>query len=170
MFPITCSVVAATPATRAVSDAKVEHRIYAYKHDPRSSDYGAEAVAAMAEHGIEARQIFKTLVVELSDGRLAVAVVPVPDRLSLKAVAAALGASKAVMADPAKAQRTTGYVVGGISPLGQKKRLPTVVDESASSWHRVCCSAGRRGLEIELAPAQLVRLTDAVVARITSAE
>lgn len=145
--------------------ARVEHRVHAYSHDPRHDSYGAEAVAALGDAlGVSAGQIFKTLVIELGSGALAVAVLPVPTTLSLKAAAAALGGGKAAMADKAKAERTTGYVLGGISPLGQKKRLPTVVDVSALEWDRVLCSAGKRGLEIELAPADLVRLTAAVTA------
>lgn len=156
---------ASTPAIKALVQARVEHRVHAYSHDPRHDSYGAEAVAALAgELGVSAGQVFKTLVIELGSGALAVAVVPVPTTLSLKAAAAALGGGKAAMADKAKAERTTGYVLGGISPLGQKKRLPTVVDVSALQWDRVLCSAGKRGLEIELAPADLVRLTGAVTA------
>lgn len=143
--------------------------MHTYKHDPRADSYGTEAVDALtAELGLAAEQIFKTLVIELTTGSLAVAVLPVPNTLSLKAAAAALGASKASMADKTRAEKTTGYVLGGISPLGQRKPLPTVVDASALSWNRVLCSAGRRGLEIELAPADLVRLTSAVTAPVAS--
>ncbi|WP_327141809.1 Cys-tRNA(Pro) deacylase [Nocardia sp. NBC_01327] len=160
-------MAASTPAIKALVQAKVEHLVHAYPHDPRSDSYGAEAVEALAaELGVSAEQIFKTLVIELGSGGLAVAVLPVPAKLSLKAAAAALGAGKAVMADRAKAERTTGYVLGGISPLGQKKRLPTVIDESALGFDRILCSAGKRGLEIELAPAELVRLTSAVTAAV----
>lgn len=156
---------AATPAIRALVQAKIEHRVHSYPHDPRSDSYGAEAVSALAEQlGVGPEQIFKTLVIELGSGGLAVAVLPVPNTLSLKAAAAALGGGKAAMADKTKAERTTGYVLGGISPLGQKKRLPTVIDESALLWDRVLCSAGKRGLEIELAPADLVKLAEAVTA------
>ncbi|MEV0295101.1 Cys-tRNA(Pro) deacylase [Nocardia sp. NPDC050710] len=160
---------ASTPAIRTLAKAGVAHRVHAYTHDPRSDSYGAEAVDALgAELGVEAAQIFKTLVIELSTGTLAVAVLPVPNTLSLKAAAAALGAPKASMADKAKAERSTGYVLGGISPLGQRKPLPTVVDASALDWDRVLCSAGKRGLEIELAPADLVRAATAVTAPITA--
>ncbi|MFE3759700.1 Cys-tRNA(Pro) deacylase [Nocardia tengchongensis] len=160
-------MAASTPAIKALVQAKVEHRVHAYTHDPRSDSYGAEAVAALAQElGVTAGQIFKTLVIELGSGGLAVAVLPVPTTLSLKAAAAALGGSKAAMADKTKAERTTGYVLGGISPLGQKKRLPTVIDASALEWDRVLCSAGKRGLEIELAPGDLVRLTGAVTASV----
>ncbi|WP_280232729.1 Cys-tRNA(Pro) deacylase [Nocardia cyriacigeorgica] len=160
---------ASTPAIRALVTAGVEHRVHAYTHDPRADSYGTEAVDALAaELGLDPGQIFKTLVLELSTGSLAVAVLPVPQTLSLKAAAAALGAPKAAMADRAKAERSTGYVLGGISPLGQRKALPTVVDASASNWDRILCSAGRRGLEIDLAPADLIRSTDAVTARVTA--
>ncbi|WP_024799809.1 aminoacyl-tRNA deacylase [Nocardia sp. BMG51109] len=166
---------APTPAVRALTQARVAHRVHAYPHDPRSDSYGAEAVAALADElGVVAEQIFKTLVVELSSGgaagrgQLAVAVLPVPRTLSLKGAAAALGAPKAALADRARAERTTGYVLGGISPLGQKRALPTVLDDSALRWDRMLCSAGKRGLEIELAPADLVRLTGAVTAAVTA--
>jgi len=156
---------ASSPAIRMLIQNKVDHRVHSYTHDPRSDSYGAEAVNALAEKlGVEPEQIFKTLVIELSTGDLAVAVVPVARTLSLKAGAAALGAPTATMADKAKAERITGYVLGGISPLGQKRALPTVLDASALKWDRMLCSAGRRGLEIELAPADLVRLTKAVLA------
>ncbi|WP_431952607.1 Cys-tRNA(Pro) deacylase [Nocardia lijiangensis] len=160
---------ASTPAIRTLAKAGVAHRVHSYAHDPRADSYGAEAVDALAaELGVTAAQIFKTLVVELSTGTLAVAVLPVPNTLSLKAAAAALGAPKAAMADKTKAERSTGYVLGGISPLGQRKLLPTVVDDSALRWDRVLCSAGKRGLEIELAPADLVRVASAVTASITA--
>ncbi|MBF6299287.1 Cys-tRNA(Pro) deacylase [Nocardia amamiensis] len=159
-----------TPAIRTLTQAEVPHRVHVYKHDPRADSYGTEAVDALgAELGVAAEQIFKTLVIELATGALAVAVLPVPNTLSLKAAAAALGASKASMADKTRAEKTTGYVLGGISPLGQRKPLPTVIDDSALSWDRVLCSAGRRGLEIELAPADLIRLTSAVTAPVISA-
>ncbi|WP_327109828.1 Cys-tRNA(Pro) deacylase [Nocardia sp. NBC_01730] len=160
---------ASTPAIRTLAQARVAHRVHVYKHDPRTDSYGTEAVDALAaELGLAAEQIFKTLVIELTTGSLAVAVLPVPNTLSLKAAAAALGASRASMADKTRAEKTTGYVLGGISPLGQRKLLPTVVDASALSWDRVLCSAGRRGLEIELGPADLVRLTSAVTAPVAS--
>ncbi|MEV5650459.1 aminoacyl-tRNA deacylase [Nocardia sp. NPDC052254] len=158
-------MAASTPAIGALIRARVPHVVHSYPHDPRSDNYGDEAVAALSERvGVSAEQIFKTLVIELSTGAAAVAVVPVPRSLSLKAAAAALGAPRAAMADKVKAQRITGYVLGGVSPLGQRRALPTVIDDSASNWDRVLCSAGRRGLEIELAPADLIRLTTAVTA------
>jgi len=143
---------------------KVPHQVHAYQHDARAESYGAEAAAAL---GIEPTRCFKTLVATV-DGDLAVAVVPVTGSLDLKALAAAVGGKRAAMADPVLAERTTGYVRGGISPLGQRKRLPTVVDASAEGYGTVYVSAGRRGLEIELAPADLVRLTAATVAPIAA--
>lgn len=165
--------MAATPAITALERAEVPHTVHRYTHDPRSEAYGAEAVDALAESlGVSASQIFKTLVVELSGGSrpgLAVAVLPVPARLSMKAAAAALGASKARMAEAAAVTRSTGYVLGGVSPVGQRTSLPTVVDASALAFDRVLCSAGRRGLEIALSPADLVATTAAVVADIVTA-
>lgn len=155
---------AATPAIAALVAAGAPHEVFQYDHDPRAESYGDEAVAALAAiAGVLPDQVLKTLVVALPRG-LAVAVLPVPAKLSLKAAAAALGVPKATMADRAAAERSTGYVLGGISPLGQRKPLPTVIDESALSWDRVLCSAGKRGLEIAVAPADLVRLTEAVTA------
>ncbi|NJC84777.1 Cys-tRNA(Pro) deacylase [Planosporangium mesophilum] len=151
-----------TPATVLLGRQKVAHQVHSYRHDPRSESYGAEAASAL---GVEPARCFKTLVVTV-DGDLTVAVVPVTGSLDLKALASATGGKRAAMADPALAERTTGYVRGGISPLGQRKRLPTVVDASALEHETVYVSAGRRGLEIELAPAELVRLTGAAVAPI----
>lgn len=135
---------AATPATVAASRAGVGFTTHAYEHDPSAPSYGEEAAEAM---GVPPEQVFKTLVTEV-DGALTVAVVPVSASLDLKALAAAVGGKRAAMADPAAAERTTGYVRGGISPLGQRKRLPTVVDASAAAHATVCVSAGRRGLEM----------------------
>jgi Cys-tRNA(Pro)/Cys-tRNA(Cys) deacylase len=154
----------ATPATVLLSRQKVAHRIHQYSHDPRSGSYGAEAAAAL---GVDEARCFKTLVAEV-DRALAVAVVPVAGSLDLKALAAALGGKRAAMADPAAAERSTGYVLGGISPLGQRKRLPTAIDESARTFETIYVSAGRRGLEIELSPSDLARLTDAVLAPIAA--
>ncbi|MGE2836463.1 aminoacyl-tRNA deacylase [Mycobacterium sp. SMC-4] len=156
---------AATPAIAALVSAGVAHSVLQYRHDPRSDSFGDEAVDELARDGVVADQIFKTLVVALPTG-LGVAVLPVPAKLSLKAAAAALGSPKATLADPAAAQRATGYVVGGISPLGQRRALPTVVDASALQWDRVLCSAGKRGLDVSLDPHDLVRLTNATVADI----
>ncbi|WP_425572503.1 aminoacyl-tRNA deacylase [Mycolicibacterium poriferae] len=146
--------------------AGAPHTVVQYPHDPRVESFGEEAVAALADReGVQPGQILKTLVVAMPSG-LGVAVLPVPSKLSLKAAGAALGAPKATMADPAAAQRSSGYVVGGISPLGQRKPLPTVVDSSALQWDRVLCSAGKRGWDVSLSPQDLVRLTNAVTADI----
>ena len=155
--------MAATPAVTALEQAKVVHTLHPYDADNASDHgYGEAAVAAL---GADPRQVFKTLLTRV-DGRLTVAVVPVSTTLDLKALAAAAGGRKAAMADPADAERATGYVRGGISPLGQRKALPTVVDESALGFPTVMVSAGRRGLQVELAPADLVRLTRARTAPI----
>ncbi|QKV78347.1 Cys-tRNA(Pro) deacylase [Amycolatopsis sp. Hca4] len=153
-----------TPATALLSKQKVAHTLHAYDHDPRAESYGLEAVEAL---GLDRARVFKTLVAEV-DGKLTVGVVPVTGQLDLKALAAAAGGKKAKMADPAAAQRATGYVLGGISPLGHRSRLPVVIDETASKFETVFCSAGRRGLEVELAPEELIRLTGAVVAPIAA--
>ncbi len=134
-------------------------RVHAYTHDAGAA-YGPEAAEAL---GIEPARVFKTLVADV-DGALTVAIVPVTAKLDLKALAAAVGGKRAKMAEVAAAERATGYVAGGISPLGQRKRLPTVLDASAEAFETVFCSGGRRGLEIELAPADLVRLTGATLA------
>jgi len=151
-----------TPATVAATRAKVEFTLHPYEVAPEAESYGEAAADAL---GIPRDQIFKTLVAEV-DGALTVAVVPVSATLDLKSLAAATGGKKAVLADPAAAERSSGYVVGGISPLGQRKRLPTVIDASVSGLATVYVSAGRRGLQIELAPADLIGLTDATVAEI----
>ena len=143
-----------TPATALVAKAKVEHRIHEYHHDPAASSYGLEAAEQL---GVDPATVFKTLVAAV-DGHLAVAVVPVAARLDLKALAAAAGGRRAVMAEAADAERATGYVVGGISPLGHRKRLPVFLDESMRARPTVMVSAGRRGLELELSPADLARL------------
>jgi Cys-tRNA(Pro)/Cys-tRNA(Cys) deacylase len=148
----------ATPATRVLADAGVEYAVRAYRHDPAAPSYGLEAAAAL---GVDPARVFKTLVADV-DGTLCVAVIPVDRSLDLKAVAAAIGGKRAVMADPAAAERATGYVVGGISPLGQRRRLRTVLDATAFDHETVLVSGGRRGLDVELTAADLARLTDAV--------
>lgn len=153
---------AGTPATVALTAAGAEFTVHSYDHDPSHPSYGEEAAEAM---GVSPDRVFKTLVAEV-DGELTVAVVPVAGSLDLKALAAAVSGKRAVMADPAAAERTTGYVRGGISPLGQRKKLRTVLDDSASAHATVCVSAGRRGLEVELAPGDLAELTGAVLAPI----
>ncbi|MGI5270831.1 Cys-tRNA(Pro) deacylase [Nonomuraea sp. CA-218870] len=151
-----------TPATVALEKAGARFTLHPYDHDPAAQAYGEEAADAL---GVPYERIFKTLVAE-TEGGLAVAVVPVAGKLDLKALASALGGKRAAMADAAKVERVTGYVVGGISPLGQRKRLPTVVDASALEFETVYFSAGRRGLQIETAPAALIELTGAVTAPI----
>ncbi|MFD4573694.1 Cys-tRNA(Pro) deacylase [Streptomyces sp. NPDC058417] len=151
-----------TPATVALTAAGVPFTVHAYEHDPSHPSYGEEAAEAM---GVSPERVFKTLVADV-DGTLTVAVVPVAGSLDLKALAAAVGGKRAAMADPALAERTTGYVRGGISPLGQRKRLPTVLDASATAHPTICVSAGRRGLELELSPTDLARLTGATLGAI----
>jgi Cys-tRNA(Pro)/Cys-tRNA(Cys) deacylase len=143
-----------TPATRAAKAAGITYTLHEYDHDPRAASYAGEAAEVL---GLDPRRVFKTLVVSVGDD-LAVAIVPAADQLDLKAVG-----KRAAMADMARAEKVTGYVAGGISPLGQRKRLPTFLDESADEHDTVFVSAGRRGLEIELAPADLVALTGADV-------
>ena len=154
--------MSATPATKALDKAKVAYTTHAYEHDPKHESFGLEAAERL---DLDPAVVFKTLVASV-DGRLTVAIVPVERQLDLKALASAQRAKKAQMADVKQAERTTGYVAGGISPLGQKKALPTVLDSSALEHPAIHVSGGRRGLEIELAPADLVTLTGAVVAPI----
>ena len=151
-----------TPATVALTKAGLPFTTHAYEHDPAAKSYGLEAAEAL---GLEAGQVFKTLLVEV-DGKLAVGVVPVDKQLDLKAVAAALSGRKAAMADPAAAERITGYVVGGISPIGQKRQLPTVVDSTATDHDTVYVSGGRRGLDLGLSPTDLISITTARTAPI----
>ncbi|HJQ04247.1 MAG TPA: Cys-tRNA(Pro) deacylase [Nocardioides sp.] len=146
-----------TPAIAALAAAGVAFTVHEYPHDPRAASYGEEAATAL---GVTADRVFKTLCADV-DGTLLVAVVPVAGQLDLKALARAVEGRRAAMADPKAAERATGYVVGGISPLGQRRPHPTVVDESALAHPTVFVSAGRRGLEVELSPAELVRLTSA---------
>jgi Cys-tRNA(Pro)/Cys-tRNA(Cys) deacylase len=152
-----------TPAVEAARRAGIDHEVVEYEHDPGAESYGIEAADAL---GVPGEQVFKTLIAEVDGRTLAVGIVPVTAQLDLKALAAAAGGRKAAMAASDAAQRATGYVLGGISPLGQKRRLLTVVDESALALEHMYVSAGRRGLEIALAPGDLVRLTDARVAPI----
>jgi Cys-tRNA(Pro)/Cys-tRNA(Cys) deacylase len=151
-----------TPATVALAAAGIDFRLHAYAHDPRAESFGLEAAQAL---GVEPVRVFKTLMATV-DGRLAVAVVPVSGTLDLKALARALGGSRAAMADRAEAERATGYVAGGISPVGQRRQHPTVVDRSALDHPTVLVSAGRRGLDLEIAPDDLVRVTGATTAGI----
>jgi Cys-tRNA(Pro)/Cys-tRNA(Cys) deacylase len=146
-----------TPATVALLAAGVPFTAHTYEHHDTATNFGEEAAA---ELGLSEERVFKTLVAD-AQGTLVVAVVPVSRRLDLKALAAAVGARKASLADPAVAERRTGYVVGGISPVGQRTALATVVDASAASFETVFVSGGRRGFDIEIAPADLVRATGA---------
>ncbi|MEO9324648.1 Cys-tRNA(Pro) deacylase [Nocardioides sp. C4-1] len=152
-----------TPATAALTTAGITYVVREYTHDPRATSYGLEAAEAL---GVEPARVFKTLLADV-DGTLVVGVVPVTGQLDLKALARAAGGRKAQMADPAAAERSTGYVVGGISPVGQKRRLATVVDATALDHDTVLVSGGRRGLDLELAPADLVAVTGASVSAIS---
>lgn len=152
----------ATPATTALTRAGIAFTVHPYEHDPRAASYGTEAAEAL---GVDPDRVLKTLLASV-DGRLAVGVVPVSGQLDLKALARALGGGRATMADVAAAERATGYVAGGISPFGQRRAHPTVVDESALRFPTVFVSAGRRGLDLEIAPADLVRATGAVTAAV----
>lgn len=158
---------ASTPATRVLLKAGVPFTLRTYAHDPATRAFGDEAVA---ELGVEAERVYKTLVIAIDSG-LAVAVLPVPLTLDLKACASFFGSKRAVLADPAVVERRTGYVVGGVSPLGGRSALPTVIDERALSWETILVSGGRRGLDIELDPRGLARVIDArfsAVARASS--
>jgi Cys-tRNA(Pro)/Cys-tRNA(Cys) deacylase len=146
----------------ALHRAGISFDEHSYEHDPAAPSYGLEAADAL---GLPPEQVFKTLLTTV-DGRLVVGIVPVTGQLDLKAVAAAVGGKKAVMAEPAAAERATGYVVGGISPVGQRRAHPTVIDESATGLDVVYVSGGRRGLDLGLSPEDLVRVTAATVARI----
>jgi Cys-tRNA(Pro)/Cys-tRNA(Cys) deacylase len=158
--------VAATPAIAALVKAGVPHQILKFDHDSSVESFGAEAVEKLTRtEGVAPEQVYKTLIIAVPDG-LAVAILPVPSRLSLKAAASALGVAKAGMAEAAAAERATGYVVGAVSPFGQRRRLPTVVDSGALGWDRIFCSAGRRGWDVAVAPQDLIRLTAAVTAGI----
>jgi Cys-tRNA(Pro)/Cys-tRNA(Cys) deacylase len=153
-----------TTATISLERARIAFRLHEYDHDPRHARYGMEASEAL---GIAADRVFKTLVAEV-DGRLTVGVVPVSAQLDLKALAAAAGGKKGKMAEVAAAERATGYVAGGISPLGQRKRLPVIIDVSATQHQTIFCSGGRRGLEIEIAPDDLIKAANATVAQIAA--
>ncbi|NWO08239.1 MAG: Cys-tRNA(Pro) deacylase [Alteromonadaceae bacterium] len=152
-----------TPGINLARKQKIAHTVHEYTHDPDSESYGQEAADKL---DVPASRVFKTLVVALDNKTLAVAVLPVSGMLSMKQVAKAAGAKKATMAPPADVERATGYVLGGVSPLGQKKRLKTIIDVSAADYDTVYISAGRRGLEIELSPDDLKSLTNATFAGI----
>ena len=156
--------MALTPATVALVAAGIVFTEHPYVHDPAAPSFGLEAAEAL---GIEPDRVFKTLLADV-DGRLVVGVVPVTGKLDLKALATAVDGKKATMADPAVAERRTGYVVGGISPVGQKNAHPTVLDETVELWDTVFVSGGRRGFDIEVAPDDLARITGAVIAAIAA--
>ena len=151
-----------TPATLALTAAGIAFELHHYEHDPRAASYGLEAAQAL---GVDPARVFKTLLADL-DGALVTGIVPVAGQLDLKALARALGGSKAAMADVSAAERATGYVAGGISPVGQKRRHRTVLDESAREHSTIFVSGGRRGLDLEMTPADLVAITEAITAQI----
>jgi Cys-tRNA(Pro)/Cys-tRNA(Cys) deacylase len=153
-----------TPAINSAKKAKIPHRVHSYQHDPAVASYGREAADKL---GVDPRRVFKTLVTQLDDKILSVAVVPVTSTLNLKLLAKAAGAERAEMADKGVIERITGYVLGGVSPLGQKKRLATFIDNSAKDFATILVSAGRRGLELELSPQDLAAMTGAVFAAIS---
>jgi len=150
-----------TPATTLLDRQGIPYRLHSYSHDSRACSYGAEAADAL---GVEPQRVFKTLIAEV-DGWLVVGVVLVSAQLDLRALAAVMGGKRAKMAAVADAERATGYVTGGISPLGHRRPLPVVIDTSAEGFETVFCSAGRRGLELELAPQALVQSTQATLAQ-----
>lgn len=154
-----------TPAISAAERAGIEFQVHAYPHDPKTEGYGIEAADKL---GVSRDRVFKTLIAKLGRKQLAVAILPVSTTLDLKALARVASVKKAVMADKVEVERTTGYVVGGVSPLGQRKPLNTYIDASSRNHDRILVSAGRRGLEIELAPDDLCRLTRGTYALIAS--
>lgn len=147
-----------TPAIHLLKQAKVAHRLLSYTHDSKTPSYGLEAADKLQ---LPPAQVFKTLLAQTDTAELIVAIVPVSGTLDLKALAQAAHCKKCEMADPAQAQRSTGYLLGGISPLGQKKALRTFIDASAAAFAHIYVSAGRRGLEVELSPQDLLRLCTA---------
>jgi Cys-tRNA(Pro)/Cys-tRNA(Cys) deacylase len=153
-----------TPATALLTRRQIPYTLHPYEHDPRAEAYGEEAAEAL---DVPSERIFKTLIASV-EGKLVCAVVPVAGRLDLKALAAAVGGKRAELAEPAAAARATGYVVGGISPLGQKSRLRVVIDDSALGFDTVYVSAGKRGLQVQLAPGDLVRAAEATLAPIAA--
>ncbi len=154
-----------TPAITVLKKADCPFRVHEYEHEPNARSYGQEAALKL---GLNPRQVFKTLVVQTDKQKFALGLVPVSAQLDCKAFARAIGARKVAMANAADAQRVTGYVLGGVSPLGQKKKLPTVIETSATDYATIFVSAGRRGLEIEIAPNDLAALTSAIFAPVQS--
>ncbi len=154
-----------TPAINLLKKNKCEYKLLKYEHDPLNTNYGLEAVEKL---NLDEKQVFKTLLVELSPKELAVAVLPVCNQLSLKEIANAFKSKKAVMADKTEAQKVTGYLLGGISPLGQKKRLRTIIDESAQNYENIYVSGGKRGLDIEVKANDLIKLLNAKFYKVTA--
>jgi len=152
-----------TPAINVAKEAKIKYTVHKYSHDPLVESYGLEAAEKL---DIDETRVFKTLVVTIEDKKLAVGIVPVSSKLSMKLMAKALHCKKANMADALEVERSTGYILGGVSPLGQKKRLQTILDKSASKYDTIFVSAGRRGLEIELSPQDLLLLSNGKLADI----
>ncbi|MDG1752715.1 MAG: Cys-tRNA(Pro) deacylase [Thalassotalea sp.] len=154
-----------TPAVKLLDKLKIPYQLHQYHHDETAASYGLEAAEKLA---VDAAQIFKTLVVETENKSLAVAIIPVEKQLNLKGFAKSLNCKKVTMADPKRVQSTTGYVLGGVSPLGQKKRLLTVIDDSADQLKTIFISGGKRGLEIEISPTDLVKVLNAKTNAISS--
>jgi Cys-tRNA(Pro)/Cys-tRNA(Cys) deacylase len=155
-----------TPAIRALQQAKARYKLHEYEHDPAAPSFSLECAAVL---GVEPARVFKTLVAKVDGGNLVMGIVPASAHLDLKALAAAVGSKRAEMADPQAAQRATGYVLGGISPLGCRRKLATVLDRSAMEHATILVSAGRRGLQIEIAPGELLRLAGTTAAPIAAA-
>lgn len=147
-----------TPGINTAKRANIFYRVHEYSHDPKSDSYGAEAAEKME---VAQERVFKTLVVRVGPKDLIVGVVPVSSSLDMKHIAKAVGVKKAGMAEPSDVEKSTGYVLGGVSPLGQKRKLATIIDSSAQKYPTIFVSAGRRGLELEVKPADLMKLTDA---------
>lgn len=152
-----------TPAINLIKKLGISHTLHKYKHEPGSNSYGLEAAEKLK---LNPDQVFKTLVVEIDGNTLAVAIIPVTTMLNMKNIAQACGAKKAQMADPKRVEKTTGYILGGVSPLGQKKKLLTVIDSSAHDFSTIFISAGRRGLDIEIQPQDLANVTEADFSKI----
>lgn len=154
-----------TPAINLLKKNKCEYKIHKYDHDPENTNFGLEAAEKLA---LDENQVFKTLLVELTPKELAVAVLPVSCQLSLKEIASGFKSKKAIMANKTEAQKVTGYLLGGISPLGQKKRLRTIIDKSANNFNTIFVSGGKRGLDIEVKPEDLIKILNASFYKVTA--